>query len=104
MQGNKLKRLAELERSLAATHEQAIEKHQEALWAQFSDDELEQVIASVARREQPGYVLTAEDKAIERRWYEAVQATLTTVTMDQRAKFEWRAWAVEWGKAVRRHS
>ncbi len=101
MQGNKLKRLAELERSLAATHEQAIEKHQGALWAQFSDDELEQVIASVARREQPGYVLTAEDRAIERRWYEAVQAT---VPEDQRVLSDWRAWAVAWGKAVRRHS
>ncbi len=96
MLASRSKRLAELERSLAATHEQAIEKHQEALWAQFSDDELEQVIASVTRREQPGYVLTAEDRAIERRWYEVVEATVPL-------SLRWQGWAIEWGKTIKRY-
>ena len=101
MQASRAKRLAELERSLAATHEQVTERYQKAVRARFSRAELEQIIASVDRRELPGYVLTAEDKAIEQRWHEAVQAE---VPEDLRRLFEWQAWAIEWGKAVKSYA
>jgi hypothetical protein len=73
MLGNKIRRLAALERRLAATHKQITDAQLEAVWAQYSDDELEALRASVERREQPDYVLTAEDQAIERRWRKATQ-------------------------------
>lgn len=93
---SKSKRVAELERRLAAIHAQEAERKREAIWAQFSDDEQKLALASMERREQPGYVLTAEDEAIERRWAEAVQAVVP-------AAYHWREWAVRFGEAVRAH-
>ncbi len=100
MPKNHAKRLAELERRLAATYKQVTEGQREAIWAQFSDEELRLANASLERRERPGYELTAEDEAIERRWHELVQMV---VPEPQRAVSGRRAWAVEWGEAVRKH-
>lgn len=100
MLGSKIRRLAELERQLAARHEQAIDQYYGVLWRQFPDSELERITASLERREQPGYVLTAEDEAIEQRWYEAVQAV---VGVDQRVQVERQEWALAWCEAVRKH-
>lgn len=100
MQGSKLKRLAELERQLAASHEQATEQRVEAIWAQFSDAEREAVIASLERQVQPGYVYTVEDEAIERRWHEAVQVVMPEAQM---LALRWREWALAWCEAIRKH-
>lgn len=101
MPKNTDKRLAELERRLAATHERATESQREEIWAQFSDEERDAALASLERRQQPGYRLTAEDKTIERRWYEVVQAVVPEAEW---VSLNWREWAVQWGKAVRAHS
>jgi hypothetical protein len=94
------KRLAELERRLAASHKHITDAQAEAVWAQYSDDELEALKASVERREQPGYVLMAEDQAIERRWYEVVQATVPKV---ERVRLGRREWALAWCEVVKSH-
>ena len=99
MQMSKTKRLAELERLLAASHEQETDKRREAIWAQFSEAEFEALSASLDRREQPGYVLTAEDAALEQRWLEAVQVV---VPEDQWVSLNRREWALAWCKAVRK--
>ena len=101
MQASRAKRLAELERSLAATHEQAREVYLDAIVAQHSSAEFEALKASLARQLEPGYVFTAEDKAIEQRWHEAVQAA---VPADQRLVAEWREWALLWCEAVKSHA
>jgi hypothetical protein len=85
---SKSKRLAELKHRLAATHKQVTDAQAAALRE------------SVARREQPGYVLTAEGQAIEWRWYEVVQST---VPKPQWVTHDLRAWAIGWDKAVRKH-
>jgi hypothetical protein len=76
MHGNKLKRLVELERQLAASHEQATDKRIAAIWEQLSEEEQSAMFATLDRREQPGYVFTAEDEAIEQCWLEAVQVVV----------------------------
>ncbi len=96
MLASRSKRLAELERRLSVTYAQATGKYEEALWAQFSDAELEAIVASAKRREHPGYVRTAEDQAIERRWNEAVEATVPL-------SLRWQGWAIEWGKTIKKY-
>jgi hypothetical protein len=97
---SKTKRLAELERELAASHEQATDKRREAILAQLSEAEREALFASVERREQPGYMLTTEDKAIERRWLEAVYVVVPEA---QHTALRWREWALAWCEAIRKH-
>lgn len=97
---NKLKRLVELERQLAASHEQATEQRVDAIWAQFSDAEREAAIASLERQVQPGYVYTAEDEAIEKRWYEAVRVVMPEAQM---LVLHRREWALAWCEAIRKH-
>lgn len=101
MQGSRIKRLAELEQKFSAAHEREAERLHEEIWEQLSAEEQTAVLASVERRRQPGYVLTAEDNAIEQRWNEAVQAALPEPLY---AAYAWREWAVQFGKAVRAHS
>lgn len=100
MLGNKSRRLAELERQIAARHEQAENKQLEAICAQFTEAGLEAMRASVQRCEQAGYVRTAEDEALERRWDEAVERTVPEV---ERMIYGWRAWALAWCEAVRKY-
>ena len=100
MLGSKSKRLAELERQIAASYEQATSKRLEAIWEQFSEDERDAVIASLERQVQPGYEFTAEDKAIEQRWYEAV---CVVVPEAQHTALRWREWALAWCEAIRKH-
>ncbi len=98
---SKIKRLGELEQRIAARHRQAAEQRRRAIWAHFSRDERERVIASAERREQPGYVLTAEDEAIDQRWLEAVLAVLPE---SEWLRINYLDWALAWCEAVRSHA
>lgn len=100
MQGSRIKRLAELEQKLSVAHEREAERLHEEIWEQLSAEEQTAVIASVERRQQPGYVLTAEDNAIEQRWNEVVQAALPEPL---HVAYAWRKWAIQWGEAVKKY-
>ena len=100
MLGSRIKRLAELERQIAATHKQATEQRLDAIWAQFSETEHDAVVSSLERQVQPGYEFTAEDKAIEQRWYEAV---CVVVPEAQHTALRWREWALAWCEAIRKY-
>lgn len=100
MLGSKIKRLAELEQQVAASFRQATDKRLQAIWAQYSDAEHGALLASLERRAQPGYTLTAEDEAVERRWYEAVQAV---VPAPQQTAIRWQEWALAWCEVIRKH-
>lgn len=97
---NKAKRLAELERQIGARHKQATNLRLEAIRAQLSRDDLAAVDASLERREQPGYQLTPEDRAIEQRWVEVVRAVLPKSEMVSVGLLDW---ALAWCEAVKNH-
>lgn len=92
------KRLAGLEQRLAERVERQVEWCHDAIWAQFTEAEAAAVFAALDRRGRPGYVPTAEDDAIERRWNEAVEAA---VPADEQRALQWAQWALGWCKAVR---
>lgn len=98
---NKVKRLAELERQIAASHKQSKNKLTDTIWEQLSDAEHDAMFAAIKRREQPGYKDTAEDKAILQRWAEAVHEV---VPMDVELSIGLRDWAMAFVEAVKSHA
>ena len=104
MQTTKKHRLAQLERRLAADTEQVAEHWQQVAWERFTADrteeEIEAILTSIERWQQPGYAPSPEDRALDQRWEEAVRAVLPE---PERRALSRREWALAWCKGIRQH-